>query len=170
MIDNCIDWSPETAILEAMTEIKKETGSKDLTICFPDFGAYTRYAKLPVFRQCNVVYGLKSRNWHTREIKSMKIVSDETGTPVKKISTKNVLVVDDIISSGGTIAKVTRELLGCGAENVFCYCSHLENKAFDYTGKSAFSDMVNDKNIKMVFTTNSIYRGNKDCVKIVTKF
>ena len=170
LIDNCIDWSPEIAIKEAMNRIKMDTGVDDLTICFPDFGAYTRYTKLSAFKDCHVVYGLKSRDWHTREIKSMKIVSDMTGTPIEKITTKNVLVIDDIISSGGTIAKVAKELLNCGVENIFCYCSHLENKAFDFTGKNAFSDLVQDGKIKTVYTTNSIYRGSKNCVKMVQLF
>jgi ribose-phosphate pyrophosphokinase len=164
LINNIIDWSPERQIKKAMDDIKARILSNNLTICFPDFGAYKRYAKLPIFRQYDVVYGVKTRDWHSREIKSLNIVSDEFGAPIDNLSNGDVLIIDDIISTGGTISRVVKELLNKGAKGIYCYCSHLENSAFKGT---EFGDLVHDKKIEMVYTTDSIFRKKNDSVKIL---
>ena len=88
------------------------------------------------------LYAQKTRDKKTGLIDSYEIVGDVTGV-------KNVVIVDDIISSGDTVMCAISKLLELGDFNIYIVCGHFEinkynNRIFDI------------KNVKCVYSSNSL--------------
>ena len=114
-------------------------------ICFPDKGARDKYAA--IFNNfglfCKTVYCNKTRNWETGRIESLELATDID------LTNKTVLIVDDIVSYGGTIVRAANCLKAAGAKRVVAYCSHAEDSVFK--GKVF-------ENIDKLYTTETILR------------
>jgi ribose-phosphate pyrophosphokinase len=81
----------------------------------PDKGALERAKQASKIIKCDFDYMEKTRiDGETIEIKPKKLNAQD----------KNVAIVDDIISTGGTMAKSIQELKKHGAKNVFVACTH----------------------------------------------
>lgn len=83
------------------------------------------------------------------EVDSMELVGD--------VKDKNVLIVDDIIDSGGTLCKAAQLLRKNGAKKLLCYATH---GLFTLGTEELF------KNFDAVITSNTHYR-EKDGVEVV---
>ena len=92
-------------------------------LVFPDEGAHKRYN---MDEQFVSFYGKKIRNWETREITGYKLSTD-TDKDLNYITGKTVLIIDDIIATGGTIYKTVQELKKYGVGKIFVYCSHCDH-------------------------------------------
>lgn len=81
----------------------------------------------------------------------MNIIGDIEG--------KNVILIDDIIDTAGTITNAAKALKERGAKEVYAACSHavLSGPAIE---------RLNDCPFKEVVTTNSIPTAHKNCDKI----
>lgn len=115
--------------------------SKADALFFPDEGAMKRYAggfDMPY------AFGMKNRDWKSGEIRGYKIINEEN------IIGKNVLIVDDICSRGGTFYHAAKALKAAGAKSVSLYITHCESTIV--TGDLAASDGLVDH----VYTTKSI--------------
>ena len=77
---------------------------------------------------------------------------------ITAIKDKDILIIDDICSKGGTFKYSAIELKKLGAKNIYLYISHCEN-VIDI-------DALKEAGITKVFTTNSIYRGTNDFVEV----
>jgi ribose-phosphate pyrophosphokinase len=89
---------------------------EDLVIMSPDGGGAKRaeaFAK--VLGVSDVVVGHKSRD-KPGSIASMKMLGDVKG--------KNVLIVDDMIDSGGTLVEAAKEAKREGAKKLYAYATH----------------------------------------------
>ena len=90
----------------------------NLVLCFPDEGAMKRYSdKL----QRPYAFGVKKRNWETGKIEGLSLINGD------KVVGKNVLIVDDICSYGGTFVHTAMALKAAGANNIHLYITHCEN-------------------------------------------
>ncbi len=100
----------------AVPEIAKYLKEKNIDmILAPDQGALERAKKASEIIECDVDYMEKTRiNDSTIKIKPKKL----------NAKNKNVAIIDDIISTGGTMAKSIQQLKKHGAKNVFVACSH----------------------------------------------
>ena len=100
----------------AVVELAKYLKEKDIDfILAPDKGALERAKKASEVIGCNFDYMEKTRiDGATIEIKPKTL--DAEG--------KNVAIIDDIISTGGTMAKSITELKKFGAKNVYVACTH----------------------------------------------
>ncbi len=110
-------------------------------IFFPDEGSCKRYSSM--FGEfLNIGFGIKKRDWKTGRIQGLDIHGDSP-------KGKNVLIIDDICSYGGTVYHSALKLkeLGCG--DVFAYFSHCENSI-------AKGELLKGDLIKGIFTTNSL--------------
>lgn len=85
----------------------------------------------------------------TRDVEEMILVGNVEG--------KNVLVVDDIIDSGGTLCKAAELLKQKGAKRLFCYGTH----GFFTCGTEELK-----KNFEKVMTSNTHYREDSDIITI----
>lgn len=122
----------------------------NLLVCYPDNGSAKRYSDMI---EAEYVFGIKHRDWKTGKITGLEL-SDS-----KKPSNRNVLIVDDICSRGGTFFHTANKLKECGAKNVYLYVSHCENTIHD-------GELLNGDLITHIWTTNSIYRRAHDKISV----
>ena len=108
---------------------------------FPDEGAMKRYSG---GFQVPYAFGMKARDWETGKIVGYDIVHSNN------IDGKNVLIVDDICSRGGTFYHAAKALKAAGAKSVSLYVTHCEHSII--LGDLAASDGLVDH----VYTTKSI--------------
>lgn len=136
--------------IEGVLRILDKNQKKDILLCYPDEGAAKRYSE-----QLNTeyVFCIKHRDWRTGKIQRLELTSPET------VKDRNVLIVDDICSRGGTFTFTAQALKDAGAKEVFLYVTHCEN-----TIEKGL--VLTDGLISHVFTTNSIYRGNHTNVTV----
>lgn len=156
-----------TIIMEVISKIKKECLTP-ITIYFPDDGAMKRYKDS--FNGVDIIYGKKIREWETGKILGLDVYN-ERGEKVTSndINGKTILMIDDIISYGGTMAYSADRLEELGAKKIYAYASHTENSALDQE-KGTFLKRLDYGTIERLFTTNSIYNGNHKDIEIIHEF
>lgn len=173
------------AIQESMADCDYD----DFMVFFPDSGAMKRYKDFKAFKKVNMIYGQKKRDWSTGEILGLEIMdkdghvlkssigfdvetsgflgkSEVFSKDVKPLEGKTVLMVDDIISYGGTLYYSALELKELGAGHIFAYASHTENSVLDEE-KGKFKKCLDDGTVEKLFTTSSIYHGKHDSIEII---
>ena len=128
-------------------------------LVFPDEGSHKRYN---MDEQYISFYGKKIRNWETREITGYKLCTD-TDKELDYLNQKSVLIIDDIISSGGTIFNTVEKLIENGVGRILVYCTHCENTIF----KGKLNSLLNSGVIDTIFTTGSIYSGEHPRIKTI---
>lgn len=139
LLDRIVVRTPEEYIRQAM-EMAGIDKENDL-VFFPDEGSCKRYsAFIPQYD--NVGFGIKKRDWKTGKIEGFDIHgADPKG--------RNVFIIDDICSYGGTVFHAALKLkeLGCG--DIYAYFTHCENSI-------AKGELFKGDLIKAVYTTNSL--------------
>lgn len=130
---------PDIYIKEVFNKLPNDT-----MLFFPDEGSVKRYSSLPKY--CGpYAFGIKRRNWLTGAIEGLDIVGD-----TEKIKGRNILIVDDICSKGGTFYHSALKLKKLGATNIYLYVTHCENSIYD--GEL----LKNNGLIEKIYTTDSI--------------
>ena len=135
---------PISIIPELCHKILKEHPEID-TICFPDKGARHRYGDMDYFSEIgrNICYCDKVRDFDTGNI----IGLDLCDFPEKA---KNILILDDLCSKGGTFYHTANKLKENGIENVYLGVCHMETAIFD-------GELLKDSSpIKHIYCTNSM--------------
>lgn len=105
----------------------------------PDLGAQKRYSSLLAYPNFS---GYKVRDYATGEITGYKILD-------YKKDYKNILIIDDLCSYGGTFLRAAKELKKKGVSNIDMYVTHCETNI--YKGDLLYSGLINQ-----IYTTNSI--------------
>lgn len=72
-------------------------------LCYPDEGAAKRYSEL---LPMEYVFCIKHRDWRTGKIERLELTEPE------KVNGRNILIVDDICSRGGTFTHTAKALIG----------------------------------------------------------
>jgi len=140
--------------------------ANDFVIFFPDAGAFKRYKDIECLEPFEKIYGQKIRDWDTGQIKGLKIV-DGNGERLdlynpKPLDGKTVLMIDDIISYGGTFHFSAAELNKLGAKSINAYATHIESGSMWDTKKGVFGKDLYYNLVNHLYTTSSIYRHNDD--------
>jgi ribose-phosphate pyrophosphokinase len=145
-------------------------------VYFPDAGAMKRYSQYFTNQNKDMIYGNKVRNWETGKIEGLEILNKD-GKPCEKsvVDGKKILMIDDIISYGGTMAYSADKLHEMGAKQIDIYVSHLENSFFDKEKGTLRKRMEFGTNIvNCIYTTNSIYKEENNTenfnIKIINNF
>ena len=130
----------------------------DFIIYFPDAGAFKRYKDIECIKHYNKIYGQKVRDWNTGQILGLEIV-DNNGEKLKSnyLNNKVILMIDDIISYGGTLHFSAHELNKLGAKEIYAYATHIEPNSLWNEVSGTLGKDIKDNFVKGVFTTNSIY-------------
>ena len=132
--------------------------NSDFVIYFPDAGAYKRYKDLTIFDGMTKVYGKKVRDWKTGTILGLEIVDEnENKLTENYLSKKKVLMIDDIISYGGTFYYSALELKKYNPLLIYAYATHVEPTSIWDNEKGKFGKLLLDRTIERLYTTNSIY-------------
>lgn len=129
-------------------------------VYFPDSGAMSRYveevkgAEVIAYGENNIpiTYGQKERDFETGKILGLNVWGQ-----VDYIKGNNILIIDDIVSFGGTMYYSTKKLKELGAKDIYIYCSHLEDSAFD-ENDGKIGKLLTAGVVRKVYTTNSIDR------------
>lgn len=157
LLDRVVAWEPAAAINEAIYHLSvKLAGSVDhtarieakenLIAFYPDEGAMKRYSTntpLPY------AFGIKKREWETGKILGLDIMNKEL------VAGKNVLIIDDICSRGGTFYHSAKALKEAGANRIFLYITHAEKTMIE-------GEMYNGNLIEKIYTTDSIFKPEWD--------
>lgn len=151
LIDRIHNASPDTIIADVIWNIP-EIDVRQLVVYFPDAGAYKRYKDLRSISNYPKIYGEKIRNWQTHRIEGLNVVTN--GVELKG---KSVLLIDDIISYGGTFYHSILKLKELGVDNIYIYASHVENAMID-TEKGTLIKLIDDGTVNMLYTTDSIFK------------
>jgi ribose-phosphate pyrophosphokinase len=112
-----LDFFPSSAFsCSAVPQIAEHLKEHDIDmILAPDKGAISRVEKASKIIGCDFDYMEKTRiDGETIEVKPKKLDAKN----------KNVAIIDDIISTGGTMAKSIHELKKQHAKKVFVACTH----------------------------------------------
>ena len=145
-----------------------ETPEDHVIIYFPDAGAYRRYKDIPCLSKFQKIYGNKVRNWSTGKIEGLRIV-DQNATLLEGehvFEGKTILMVDDIISHGGTFYYSARQLKACGAKEIYAYATHTENSVLDKEN-GMFIKCLEDGTVRELITTDSIFSGSHDKIVVI---
>lgn len=142
---------------------------REVVIYFPDDGAYKRYKDLPCFKDLKCVYGKKERDWNTGEILGIEIYDKNGCKLTNELENCDVLMVDDIISYGGTLAYSADKLKAMGAAHISAYATHVEDSAIN-TDKGTLLKRINSGVVDFVYTTNSLFHEEHPNFVIVHKF
>jgi len=119
---------------------------KNLTIASPDMGGSKRAYAYSKFLKCDVVICYKQRT-KANKISHMELIGDVKG--------KNVILVDDIVDTAGTLSKASNLMMSRGALSVQAICTHalLSGDA---------EKKIDDSSLKKLVVTDSIPRKTKN--------
>lgn len=150
LIDHVYVVSAHDCVEAVLEKLDVEDG-KSVLLCYPDEGAAKRYSAM--FEK-EYVFGIKHRDWRTGKIERLELSGAD------QVNGRNILIVDDICSRGGTFTHMAKALKEAGAKEIFLYVSHCENTIERGT-------VLTDGMISHVFTTDSIYRGKSPLVTVI---
>ena len=179
LLNNVTVKSPEVYIKNVLDDIegkyidggKRYEGST--VIYFPDEGAMKRYSGLKVFNGRTIIYGYKNRDWKTGQILGLSI-KDRNGSGLSRLSVNNpvnggvVLMIDDIVSYGGTLAYSADSLKELGASAIYAYVSHAENSVLDKE-KGTLIKRIESGVVDELFTTDSLYTGKHPRITVLNE-
>jgi ribose-phosphate pyrophosphokinase len=108
---------------------------ENLTFAAPDVGSANRIREIASYFEAEMVICDKHRK-RANEIASMVVIGDVTD--------RDVVVIDDICDTGGTLAKSAALLMEKGARSVRALITHpvLSGKAYENIEKSVLDELV----------------------------
>ncbi len=113
----------------------KALGFDDLTIASPDMGGSKRANAYAKWLESEVVICYKQR-------KKANVI--DKMTVIGNVEDRNVILIDDMIDTAGTLTKAADMLIDQGAKSVRAYCTHgvLSGKAFERIQNSKLDELV----------------------------
>jgi ribose-phosphate pyrophosphokinase len=108
---------------------------ENLVFASPDVGGVSRARNIAKYLEADLVVCDKHRK-RAGEIASMQLIGDVQGA--------NVVLVDDLIDTGGTICKAAEIIMQNGAKSVRAICTHplLSGKALENIENSVLEELV----------------------------
>ena len=127
----------------------KSLNLDNLTIASPDMGGSKRAYAYSKHLHCDVVICYKQRK-KANEISSMELIGDVKG--------KNVILVDDMIDTGGTLAHAANLMMERGAISVRAICTHpiLSGEAYNKIQESGLTELIVSDTIPLKKETSKI--------------
>lgn len=151
LLNNIEVMSPAEFIKQVYDDVVSHFDG-ELIMFYPDEGAMKRYSGM---MQVPYAFGIKNREWSTGKIKGLSVASDGMD-----VAGKNVLIVDDISSRGGTFYYSAKKLKELGANKIFLYITHCENTILD-------GDVLTSGLIEKVYTTDSLFTNKHEMIEVI---
>ncbi|MDD4087365.1 MAG: ribose-phosphate pyrophosphokinase [Bacteroidales bacterium] len=113
----------------------KELNLPNLTMASPDTGGTRRAASYAKMLNTGFVICYKQRA-KPNVVEEMSLIGDVTG--------RDVILIDDIIDTAGSITKAGELIMDNGANSVRAFCTHpiFSGQAFERISKSPFTEIV----------------------------
>ncbi len=107
----------------------------NLTIASPDMGGSYRARTFAKYFNAEVVICDKQRK-RANEVESMTIIGDVTG--------QDIVLIDDIVDTAGTLSKAASLIMERGANSVRAVCTHpvLSGNAYETIENSALAELI----------------------------
>ncbi len=108
---------------------------ENLTFAAPDVGSTNRVREIANYFSAEMVICDKHRK-RANEIASMVVIGE--------VANRDIVLIDDICDTGGTLAKAAQLLLDKGARSVRAFCTHpvLSGKAYENIENSVLDELV----------------------------
>jgi ribose-phosphate pyrophosphokinase len=121
----------------------------NLTIASPDMGGSYRARSFAKFFNAEVVICDKRRK-RANEIESMTLIGDVTD--------QDIVLIDDICDTAGTLAKAAGLIMERGARSVRAVCTHpvLSGKAYETIENSALTELIVTDTIPLKYESPKI--------------
>jgi len=129
-------------------------------IYYPDYSAMKKYSALLPDKQ--FIYGNKKRDWDSGKILGIEVVNDFN----IDITGKTILMVDDLVSYGGSMHFAAIKLKELGVGKIYAYATHTENSVLDKE-KGTLLKSLEDGTVEKLFTTNSLYSGEHEKIEVL---
>ena len=126
--------------LPILVQYFKDLGLEDIVVVSPDHGGTTRARKIALYFDAPIAI-VDKRRPKPNVAEVMNIIGD--------VKDKNVIIVDDIVDTAGTIIAAARALKEQGAKDIYVACTHplLSGGA---------SERILNSDIKKLICTNSV--------------
>ncbi|HND72740.1 MAG TPA: ribose-phosphate pyrophosphokinase [Bacteroidia bacterium] len=113
----------------------KNLNLPNLLIAAPDMGGVYRAREYAKFFNAEMAICDKQRK-RANEVASMQVIGDVTG--------KDVILVDDIVDTAGTLTKAADLLIEKGASSVRAFCTHavLSGNAYETVENSKITELI----------------------------
>ncbi|MBC7923933.1 MAG: ribose-phosphate pyrophosphokinase [Ferruginibacter sp.] len=127
----------------------KSLNLADMVFASPDVGGVSRARGFAKFFEAEIVVCDKHRK-RANEIASMQVIGDVEGA--------NVVLVDDLIDTGGTICKAADIIMQKGAKSVRAICTHpiMSGNAYANVENSVLEELVVSDTIPLRGTSSKI--------------
>ncbi len=126
---------------------------ENLIIASPDMGGTKRANTYAKFLNSQVVVCYKHRE-KANEISKMMIIGDVKG--------KNVILVDDMVDTAGTLTKAADLMIDNGAKSVRAICTH------GLFSSNAYERINNSKLTEVVVTDTVLKKHSSEKIKVIT--
>ncbi len=138
----------------------KSLNIDNLTIASPDMGGSKRAYAYSKFLDSDVVICYKQRS-KGNIISHMELIGDVTG--------KNVVLIDDMVDTAGTLTSAADLMIKKGAESVIAICTHalLSGDAYEKIEKSKLSKLITSDSIEIKKKSNKVE--HLSCSKIFSE-
>lgn len=153
LIDRVINESPRSILLNVFTKLNivEKINMDNFVVFYPDQGAMKRYSDL---FDTPCAFGIKNRIWEEGKIDSLEVITSES------LEGKDILIIDDICSFGGTFYRSAKKLKELGANKIYLYITHCEDNILK--GELFKSDLI-----EKVYTTNSILNEFHEKIEVI---
>lgn len=156
LLNRCVVLTPEKYIRDVFRSMEV---TSNVVLYFPDSSAAKRYSEL--FPDISYCYGEKKRDWKTG-----KILGLDVRTNGIDLSGKTILMIDDIISYGGSLFYSAEELKKYNPYKIYAYATHTENSVLDKENGTLIKALENNT-VERLFTTNSLFTGEHEKITVM---
>ena len=156
LLNRCVVLTPEKYIGDVFYDLEV---TNNVVLYFPDSGAAKRYSEL--FPDIPYCYGEKKRDWKTGKILGLDIRTNGID-----LSGKTILMIDDIISYGGSLFYSAKELKKYNPYKIYAYATHTENSVLDKE-KGTLIKALENNTVERLFTTNSLFTGEHEKITVM---
>lgn len=133
-----------------VNKVLKEINSDSIVAFYPDEGAMKRGTD---YLSGAYAFGIKKRDWNTGKILGLELMNKEV------VKDRDVLIIDDICSRGGTFYHSAKALKEAGAKNIYLYITHCENTILE-------GELLTSGLIEKVYTTDSIFTKEHEKIEV----
>ncbi|PKP04459.1 MAG: ribose-phosphate pyrophosphokinase [Bacteroidetes bacterium HGW-Bacteroidetes-6] len=113
----------------------KSLNLPNVIVASPDTGGTKRANSYAKFLDCDMAICYKQRS-KPNQISNMTLIGDVKG--------KDVILLDDIVDTAGTLAKAAELMMDAGASSVRAMCTHgvLSGKAYENIDNSSINELI----------------------------